>query len=68
MAEKTLWEEIILNDSGHRDDSTVFHQNDLNQIGSIKVVNIDLIISAYDMIPSYHWNLYANQIYKWMRM
>ena len=46
MAENNIGKKIILNDRGHKDDSTVFHQNDL------KLVNIGVTMSARDMIPS----------------
>ena len=52
MAENNIIKEIMLNDIGHRNDSTGFHQNDLKQAESIQVVNTGVRMSTCNMIPS----------------
>ena len=58
----------MLNKSDHRNGSTVKDQNNLIQVGSINMVNSDLIMSACDMIPSaYLQKTYpSNNIYVWL--
>ena len=52
FSDQNIEREVMLNDSGDRDESTIKDQNYLKQVGSIYVVNTDMLMSAYDIIPS----------------
>ena len=52
LAEQNIGREVMWNNSGNRDESTVKDQNDLKQAGSINVVNTDMSMSVCDIIPS----------------